>query len=60
MRVELAKQKLEITNLSFDEISYQVGYINPGSFSKIFVKWVGVLPSVCWQKFRDHRQRKVY
>ncbi len=52
LKVESAKQQLEISNLSFDEISYKMGYRNSGSFRKIFVKWVNLLPS----EYRDRFQ----
>ncbi len=41
----MTKQQLETTNLTFDEISYKMGYKNSGPFRKIFVKWVSLLPS---------------
>ncbi len=52
IRVESAKQQLETTNMSFDEIAYQMGYKNSGSFRKIFVKWVSLLPSEYRQRFQ--------
>lgn len=45
MRVGAARQLLETTNHTFDEISYLMGYKNSGSFRKIFVKWANLLPS---------------
>ncbi len=54
MKVEKAKEKLETTNLSFDEISYNVGYRNSGSFRKIFVKWVKLLPSEYRERFQAY------
>ncbi|WP_456385237.1 GlxA family transcriptional regulator [Desulfolithobacter sp.] len=44
VRVERAKQMLESTNMSFDEISYQVGYRDTGFFRKLFVKYTSLLP----------------
>lgn len=51
MKVEAAKRKLETTNLSFNEICYQLGYENSGSFRKIFVRWVTLLPSEYRKRF---------
>ncbi len=49
-----AKQMLETTHDSFDEISYEMGYRNSGSFRKIFVKWVALLPSEYRKRFRAY------
>ena len=49
LRVGGAKQQLETTNQSVEEIYYKLGYLNSGSFRKIFVKWVHLLPS----EYRD-------
>ncbi|MCP4024136.1 MAG: helix-turn-helix domain-containing protein [Desulfobacteraceae bacterium] len=54
LKVEAAKQKLETTNSSFDEISYDLGYKNSGSFRKIFVRWVHLLPSEYRQRFKAY------
>ncbi len=54
LKVENAKQKLETTNMSFDEISYEMGYLNSGSFRKIFVKWVNLLPSEYRKRFQSY------
>ncbi len=51
LKVEAAKQMLETTHDSFDEISYEMGYRNSGSFRKIFVKWVTLLPSEYRKRF---------
>ena len=45
IRVASAKRQLVSTNLTFDEISDQMGYANSGSFRKVFVRRVGLLPS---------------
>ncbi len=54
LRTEKAKELLETTNMSFDEISYQMGYKNSGSFRKIFVKWVSLLPSEYRKRFQAY------
>lgn len=51
IKVEQAKQRLETTNLSFDEISSELGYMNSGSFRKIFVRWASLLPSQYRERF---------
>lgn len=54
IKVEMAKQLLETTNLSFDEISHQMGYMNSGSFRKLFVRWVNLLPSEYRKRFQAY------
>jgi transcriptional regulator GlxA family with amidase domain len=51
LKVETAKRKLVTTNLSFNEICYQLGYENSGSFRKIFVRWAALLPSEYRKRF---------
>jgi transcriptional regulator GlxA family with amidase domain len=51
LKVEAAKQKLATTNLSFNEICYQLGYENTGAFRKIFVRWTTLLPSEYRKRF---------
>lgn len=53
MRVMAAKHLLASTNMSFDEIAYQLGYENSASFRKIFVKWVRLLPSEYRKRFKS-------
>ncbi|MBI5592923.1 MAG: helix-turn-helix domain-containing protein [Deltaproteobacteria bacterium] len=55
MRVEVAKHLLETTNYTFDEISYQMGYMNSGSFRKVFGKWAALLPSEYRDRFRSQK-----
>lgn len=43
-RVELAKQLLTETESSIQEVGYQVGYLNPVSFNRVFKRLVGVTP----------------
>jgi AraC-like DNA-binding protein len=51
IKMKAAKRQLESKNLSFDEISQNLGYLNGGSFRKIFVRWVGLLPSAYRRRF---------
>lgn len=50
MRVEQAREKLELTALSIEKIAWEVGYTDTGAFRKVFQKIVGLTPS-------DYRQR---
>ncbi len=45
IRVEHAKQLLETGTESFDEISYQVGYMDSSFFRKLFIKYTSLRPS---------------
>ena len=44
LRVEEAKQLLENTDRSADEISADVGYENPGFFRRLFKRRTGMTP----------------
>jgi len=50
IRIEAAKQQLEKTMHSVDEITQRVGYEDPNSFRKLFKKNTGLLP-------REYRNR---
>ena len=52
IRVEAAKRMLENGGLSFDDITYQVGYEDSSSFRKVFSKQTGLQPSVYRKKFQ--------
>ena len=52
IRVEAAKRMLENGGLSFDEITYQVGYEDSSSFRKVFSKQTGLQPSAYRKKFQ--------
>lgn len=43
-RLENAKSLLQLTDLSIQEISVQVGYITPLTFIRAFKKWTGTTP----------------
>lgn len=51
VRVEEAKQRLEQNNMTFDEISYQVGYEDTSFFRKIFIKHTTMRPGEYRAKF---------
>lgn len=50
VRIAKAREGLEQTLLSIDQLAYDVGYNDPSAFRKIFQKLVGMRPS-------DYRQR---
>lgn len=52
IRVENAKQLLESNHLTFDEVSYQVGYEDSGFFRKLFTRYTGLLPNEYSKRFR--------
>ena len=45
MRVEKAKELLERSTLNISEVSYSVGFSDPGYFSKVFKAETGVPPN---------------
>jgi len=51
VRIETAKQKLESTSLSLEQVIYQVGYSDVSSFSTLFKKRVGLSPSAYRKRF---------
>lgn len=51
VRVEEAKKRLEQNNMTFDEISYQVGYEDTSFFRKIFIKHTTMRPGEYRAKF---------
>ncbi|MBE0556346.1 MAG: helix-turn-helix domain-containing protein, partial [Proteobacteria bacterium] len=50
--VEAAKQPLETQPLSFDEITYRVGYEDNSAFRKIFRKQTGLRPKEYRRRFQ--------
>jgi transcriptional regulator GlxA family with amidase domain len=53
LRIEEAKQMLETTDKSFDEIAVEVGYTEPSAFRHLFRKLVGMTASA----YRTKHQR---
>ena len=51
-RAEMARELMESTEASLDDIAHKLGYQSPGNFTRAFRRWSGVSPS----EFR--RQRK--
>lgn len=52
LRVEDAKRRLERTEASVDEISWQVGYEEPAFFRRLFKRVTGLAPGVYRRRFR--------
>jgi transcriptional regulator GlxA family with amidase domain len=50
-RVDRARQLLEVTDLSQSEMLGQVGYSDPSTFARLFVRHVGIGPSAYRAKF---------
>ncbi len=59
LRVERAKQMLEQTSLSFNEITYKTGYEDVPFFRKIFVRLTGLRPKEYQQRFAGHSARQI-
>ena len=55
LRVEEAKELLERSELSIDEIGHSVGYEDPASFRRLFKRKAGMAPSVYRRRFGRHR-----
>ncbi len=52
IRIEMAKRKLEQSDLSISEIISETGYADPKSFRKVFTKLVGIKPLEYREKFK--------
>jgi transcriptional regulator GlxA family with amidase domain len=61
VRIEAARDLLETGDKSFEEVTYLVGYEDPGSFRKIFLRQTGLLPKDYQRLYRkegDMNERK--
>jgi transcriptional regulator GlxA family with amidase domain len=52
LRIEDAKRRLERTDTSIDEISWQVGYEDPAFFRRLFKRTTGLAPGAYRKRFR--------
>ena len=52
LRIEDAKRRLERTEASVDEISWQVGYEEPAFFCRLFKRVTGLAPGAYRRRFR--------
>jgi transcriptional regulator GlxA family with amidase domain len=50
-RIERAKRLLETTNVSFDQITYRVGYEDVSSFRRLFMRASGISPNTTLADF---------
>jgi methylphosphotriester-DNA--protein-cysteine methyltransferase len=53
VRVDHAKELIEATHLSMNEIGYLTGLNDPFYFSKVFKKYVGLSPTQYYKKVRE-------
>lgn len=53
LRIHKAQDLLLTTNMSFDSISWQVGYKDSSSFNKIFVKTIGLTSTGYRKRFKS-------
>ena len=51
LRIEEAKRRLERTDMSVDEISWQVGYEEPAFFRRLFKRVTGLAPAAYRRRF---------
>jgi transcriptional regulator GlxA family with amidase domain len=59
LRVETAKRLLEEGLLSFNEITYHVGYEDIPFFRKVFIRQAGIRPKEYQQRFRGYAAASV-
>jgi transcriptional regulator GlxA family with amidase domain len=52
LRIEDAKRRLERTDTSIEEISWQVGYEDPAFFRRLFKRTIGLAPGAYRKRFR--------
>ncbi len=55
LRVEEAKETLERSDATIDQIGYDVGYQDPASFRRLFKRKAGVTPSLYRRRFGRRR-----
>lgn len=59
-RVETAKRLLEEGTLTFNEITYQVGYEDISFFRKLFIRLTGMRPKEYQQRFTGYSRKAVF
>ncbi|HRI63727.1 MAG TPA: helix-turn-helix domain-containing protein [Polyangium sp.] len=57
LRIERARELLERSTQSFDEIAFGLGYADPGSFRRVFVSALGLTPGEYRRRFNVVRSR---
>lgn len=56
LRVDHARERLQISQAPIDKIAWEVGYNDPSTFRKIFSRIVGLTPSEYRQRFNPNLQ----
>jgi len=59
LRVEIAKRLLEEGNLTFNDITYEVGYEDISFFRKVFVRLTGLRPKEYQKRFSGYSAKPV-
>lgn len=57
LRVERARELLELTRLAVDDVAWKVGYSDVSAFRKIFLRIVGLSPGAYRQRFAATARR---
>ena len=57
IRIDAAKEKLETTNQTIEEITWAVGYQDVSSFCRLFKQHAAISPSVYREKFFVHAEK---
>lgn len=57
LRVERARELLELTRLAIDDVAWKVGYSDVSAFRKIFLRIVGLSPGAYRQRFSASARR---
>jgi transcriptional regulator GlxA family with amidase domain len=55
VRIDAAKQLLELTDLNVDRVIQEVGYLDASSFSRLFQERTGMTPTAYRERFRRTR-----
>jgi transcriptional regulator GlxA family with amidase domain len=55
LRVGKARELLEISSLTLDEVAWKIGYEDPGAFRKIFLRVMGLSPGEYRRRFAPAR-----
>jgi len=53
LRVEMAKELLESTRLSLEQVVERTGYTDVSAFRRLFARRVGLAPALYRQRFRQ-------
>jgi len=59
LRIEEAKQMLETTDETIDEIAVEIGYEDPNSFRRLFKRTTGISPNQYRRRFKNVSMRDI-